>query len=215
MALGINTIAEFNTVITMLGCLCASVQAATGIYAAFYKEKTALLRTNEVLNRAHRAFGGFATTLYFLGLFQGLTGFIGGLLQIEGSPPFEPGKVTFNLHVWISFPIMVIIIWKTYISYFAKPKVFKQGKILGMLTFIAWFITWVTSCIAFYVNVEGNPWATPGLAHETPGVLLPATWWGLILQIFIPFVLAAMIAWPILWKGHKIEVEKEKKRQPQ
>ncbi len=29
------TTAEFNTIITMLGCLCATVQSATGAYAAY------------------------------------------------------------------------------------------------------------------------------------------------------------------------------------
>lgn len=88
---------------------------------------------------------------------------------------------------------------------------FKQGKIVGMVTFIAWLITWITSCIAFYVNVEGNPWAIPGLTHEPPGILLPATYWGLIIQILIPFIIAILVTRPILWKAQKIELEKQKK----
>ncbi|MBN2154844.1 MAG: hypothetical protein JW776_02215 [Candidatus Lokiarchaeota archaeon] len=52
MSLGISSVAEFNTVITMLGFLCASVQAATGTYAAYYKGKISLLRTNDALNRS-------------------------------------------------------------------------------------------------------------------------------------------------------------------
>ncbi|MFX1358574.1 MAG: hypothetical protein ACFFA8_14995, partial [Promethearchaeota archaeon] len=58
------SVAEFNTIITMLGCLCATVQLATGAYAAYKKKKIGILKTNDVLFRAHRAFGGFATTLY-------------------------------------------------------------------------------------------------------------------------------------------------------
>ncbi|GAF75461.1 unnamed protein product, partial [marine sediment metagenome] len=30
--------AEFNTIVTMLGCLCATVQAATGYYAGYRKK---------------------------------------------------------------------------------------------------------------------------------------------------------------------------------
>ncbi|MHA1111812.1 MAG: hypothetical protein ACTSRE_11965 [Promethearchaeota archaeon] len=213
MAFGITTVAEFNTVITLLGFVAASVQAATGLYAAYYKKKISVLKTNEVLNRAHRTFGTFATTFYFLGLFQGVTGFIGALLSSEGAPAIEPNRVSFNLHVWISFPIAIILIWKTYISYFAKKKVYKQGKWLGMLTYIAWLITWVTSCIAFYANAEGTPWGIPTVIHEAPGILLPVSIWGTIVQIFIPFILGALISWPILTKAHKIELEKELKRQ--
>ena len=33
------TVAEFNTIITMVGCLCATVQAATGYHAAYRKKK--------------------------------------------------------------------------------------------------------------------------------------------------------------------------------
>ena len=37
--------AEINTIITMLGCLCATVQAATGYYAGYKKKKVGLLKT--------------------------------------------------------------------------------------------------------------------------------------------------------------------------
>ena len=108
---------------------------------------------------------------------------------------------------------MIIILWKTYVSYFAKKKVFKQGKWLGIATYIAWAITWVTSAIAFYANVEGTPWSvSAGTLHEAPGVLLPATVWGVILQTLIPFIISILIAIPILVKAHKLELEKDKKR---
>jgi hypothetical protein len=215
MTFGITSIAEFNTVITMLGFIAASVQAATGMYAAIYKNKTAVLRTNDILNRNHRTFGAFATVLYFLGLFQGLTGFIAAIINPAGgeTPAFEPDRASFNIHVWISFPIMAIIIWKTYVSYFSKKKVFKQGKWLGIATYISWLITWVTSAIAFYANVEGLPWSTgAGTLHEAPGVLLPGTIWGIVLQILIPFIIGALISWPVLVKAHRLEQEKEKKQ---
>lgn len=63
----------------MLGYICATVQLATGWYAAYKKKKIGLLKTNNILFQAHRAFGGFATTFYFLGLFAGITGFTDAL----------------------------------------------------------------------------------------------------------------------------------------
>ena len=105
------TAAELNTLITMLGCLCATIQGATGAYAAYYKKRLSLLKTNDILFRAHRAFGAFATTLYFLGLFAGLTGFLGAILppKLEEEPPFEIEDLSFNIHVWASFLIIGII----------------------------------------------------------------------------------------------------------
>ncbi len=91
------TTAEFNTIITMLGCLCATVQTVTGMYAAYYKKKISLLKTNDKLFRTHRAFGSFATIFYFLGLFAGTIGFIGGIFF--GDPPFEVQSYSYNFHV--------------------------------------------------------------------------------------------------------------------
>jgi hypothetical protein len=59
---------EFNTIITFLGMFCATVQGVTGYYAAYYRKRAAWLKTNDVLARAHRAFGSFATVLYLLGV---------------------------------------------------------------------------------------------------------------------------------------------------
>lgn len=133
MAGTIYTVAEFNTIITILGCMCATVQAATGAFAVFKKKKVALLKTNDILFRSHRAFGGFATTLYLLGLFAGTIGFIGGIFF--GKPPFEITNFSYNFHVWPSFVIVVIIISKTYYSYFNKPMMYKTFKWLGPATF--------------------------------------------------------------------------------
>ena len=90
----------------MLGCLCATVQSATGAYTGYYKKKQAILRTNDKLFRSHRAFGGFATILYFLGLFAGTVGFLGGIFF--GEPPFEITDLSYNIHVWPNFAIVVL-----------------------------------------------------------------------------------------------------------
>jgi len=120
------TVAEFNTIITMLGCLCATVQVATGYYATIRKKKIAYIKINDICYRSHRAFGGFATVFYFLGLFAGTTGFIGAVFF--GIPPFELESPSFNFHVWPSFAIAVIIVWKTYLSYFRKTSLYKKAK---------------------------------------------------------------------------------------
>ncbi|MFW9942952.1 MAG: hypothetical protein ACFFFT_18090 [Candidatus Thorarchaeota archaeon] len=199
------SVAEFNTIITMLGCLCATIQAFTGAYAFYYKKKKALLKTNDILFRAHRAFGGFATTLYFLGLFAGLTGFLGSILppEVEEEPPFEIEDLSFNIHVWASFVIMGIIIWKTYISYFKKPSIYKKGKWLGIATFLAWAYTWISSAFSYYLRtLPSNP------QHPAPTYLLPfELFW---LQIFIPFILGALIGFFILQKADKLEKKKGK-----
>jgi len=197
MAAGITySVAEFNTIITMLGCLCATVQLTTGYFAAYTKKKIFLLKTNDILFRAHRAFGGFATVLYFLGLFAGMVGFIGGI--VFNIPPFELGSPSFNIHVWPSFAVLVIIVYKTYISYFKKPSIYKKGKWLGIATFIAWAFTWITSSISYYLRtLPSNP------QHEPPTYLLPfeLIW----LQILIPFLIGGLIGCLILRSAIKIE----------
>jgi len=190
------TTAEFNTIVTMLGCLCATVQAATGYYAGYKKKKVSLLKTNDVLFRSHRAFGGFATTLYFLGLFAGITGFSGAIFF--GKPPFEILDLSFNFHVWPSFAIAVIVIWKTYISYFRKPLIYKQCKWLGVATFIAWSYNWISSAFSYYLRtLPSNP------QHPPPTYLLPFEL--LWLQIILPFIIGAIIGYIILRKAEKRE----------
>ncbi len=198
------TTAEFNTIITMLGCLCATVQLATGWYAAFKKKKIGMLKTNDVLFRAHRAFGGFATTLYFLGLFAGLTGFIGAL--IFNIPPFEGGDLSFIIHVWPSFAVMIVIIWKTYISYFKKPSIYRKGKWLGIATFIAWAFTWISSAFSYYLRtLPSNP------QHPPPTYLLSfeLSW----LQISMPFLIGSIIGYLIIRSANILEKKKQLKRQ--
>jgi hypothetical protein len=193
------SVAEFNTIITMLGCLCATVQLSTGYYASYKKKKIFLLKTNDILFRAHRAFGGFATTLYFLGLFAGMTGFIGGI--IFNIPPFESGDPSFNFHVWPSFAVLAVIVYKTYLSYFKKPSIYKKGKWLGIATFIAWAYTWITSAISFYLRtLPSNP------QHEPPTYLLAVelSW----LQILLPFLIGSIIGYLIIRSAEKIEKKK-------
>lgn len=194
------TTAEFNTIITMLGCLCATVQLATGAYAAYKKKKISLLKTNDILFRSHRAFGGFATILYFLGLFAGLTGFIGGVLFDE--PPFEVRDLSYNIHVWASFLIVGIVVWKTYISYFKKPSVYKRGKWLGIATFLAWTYTWISSAFSYYIRtLPSNP------QHPSPVYLLPIEL--LWLQILLPFLIGALVGFLILRSAKKLENKKK------
>jgi len=196
------SVAEFNTIVTMLGCLCATVQLFTGIYSAFIKKKIAILKTNDKLFRAHRAFGGFATTLYFLGLFAGLTGFIGAL--IFNIPPFEGADLSFTVHVWPSFAVMIVIIWKTYISYFKKSSVYRKGKWLGIATFIAWAFTWITSAFSYYIRTTpSNP------QHPPPTYLLPIEL--LWLQILMPFLVGGLISYFILRAANKLERKKFEK----
>ncbi len=190
------TTAEFNTIVTMLGCLCATVQAATGYYAGYKQKKVSLLKTNDILFRSHRAFGGFATTLYFLGLFAGITGFTGAIFF--GEPPFEILDFSFNFHVWPSFAIAVIVIWKTYLSYFRKPLIYKHCKWLGVATFIAWSYNWISSAFSYYLRtLPSNP------QHPPPTYLLPFEL--LWLQISLPFIIGAVIGFLLLRAADKKE----------
>ena len=204
----ISSPAEYNTIITMLGCLCATVQASTGIYAAVIKKKTSLIKTNDYLFRTHRAFGGFATTLYLLGLFAGITGFISAITNPTGPVPYEPDMLSFAFHTWPSFPLAIIFILKTFISYFQKKKIYKIGKWLGIATFFAWAYTWITAAISYYVRTV--PPYPEELQHAPPEYLLPYNlMW---LQLLIPFVIGGLIAIPIIKKAENQIKKKKKKR---
>jgi hypothetical protein len=175
---------EFNTLITFLGMLCATVQVSTGYYAGYYERRPAVLRTNEVLFRAHRAFGSFSTVLYMLGLFAGLVGFIGALTVND--PPLELGSASFNIHTWGSFPVLFIVAWKTYLSYFNKKVLYAKLKWLGMAMFLAWTFTWLTAAVSYYVRtLPSNP------QHPPPVFLLPYEWLGV--QLVLPFVFGGII----------------------
>ncbi len=180
---------EFNTLITFLGMLCATVQVSTGYYAGYYKRRLAVLKTNEVLFRAHRAFGSFSTVLYILGLFAGLTGFIGALTV--NKPPLELNSVSFNIHTWGSFLVLFIVAWKAYLSYFNKKVLYAKLKWLGMATFLAWTFTWLTAAVSYYVRTLPSK-----LQHPPPVFLLPYEWLGV--QLALPFVLGGIIGALIL-----------------
>ena len=132
---------EFNTIITLLGMMCATVQATTGWWAFGLRGRPALLRTNDALNRAHRAFGSFATAFYALGLFSGINSFVGALRI--GEPPLELASASFNIHTWGSFPVLVVIAMKTWYSYFDKGVLYRRMRWLGPAAFAAWTFTWI------------------------------------------------------------------------
>jgi hypothetical protein len=176
--------AEFNTIITFLGMLCATVQGCTGLYAMVYKKKMGLIKLNDVLFRSHRAFGGFATTLYLLGLFSGINSFVGAVTR--NSPPLELESLSFNLHTWPSFPVVVVFAWKTYLSYFKKGPLYGKYRWLGPSLFVAWTYTWVTAAVSYYLRtLPSNP------QHPAPSFLLPYSYMGL--QIALPFILGGLI----------------------
>ncbi len=203
-------LAEYNTIVTLLGCLCATVQIFTGYWIGFHKKKLALLKLNDVIFRSHRAFGGFATTLYYLGLWAGMMGFIGGILF--GTPPFEIEDPSFNIHVWPSFAVVVIITLKTYLSYFKKSYLYRKqrAKWLGIATFIAWAYTWLTAAISYYLRTVIQGTWDPNKQHPPPALLLP--FWLFPFQLTIPFIIGAIIGILILKEAKKIEAEKEAKK---
>ena len=173
-------VAEFNTIITMLGMLCATVQGLLGYYAAYQKKKMGLMRSNDALFRSHRAFGSAATTLYLLGLFMGSTGFINSLRFND--PPFALFDPLFTIHSFGGFVVFGIIILKLYLSYFNKTVLYTKTKgKLGLATFLAWAFTWVTSCVIYY-----NRTLPPTLRHPPPTYLLPVEFLGVML--LVPFL---------------------------
>lgn len=181
--------AEFNTIITFLGMLCAVVQGVTGFYALSFKKKIGLLKVNQVLFGAHRAFGSFATILYLLGLFSGINSLVGAF--IRNSPPLELNSASFNVHTWPSFLVVIIFAWKSYASYFRKTSLYAKRKWLGPALFFAWAYTWISAAISYYLRtLPSNP------QHPAPSFLLPYEWMGL--QILLPFLLGGVIGLVII-----------------
>jgi hypothetical protein len=170
-------LAEYNTIITFLGCLCATVQMSTGFYAAYILAKPALLTTDRVLNRAHRTFGGFATILYLLGLFNGVNSLVSAVRI--GRPPLELNSISFNVHTWISIPLVAIFVWKTYLSYFDKAKLYRKRKWLGPAMFGVWAFTWITAAISYYVRtLPANPQHAPPSCALISWTILRGYWKG-------------------------------------
>ena len=193
---------EMNTIVTFLGMLCATVQGITGTYAAYYRKRAALLKIDDVLSRAHRAFGSFATTLYLLGLFAGINGLIGALTRNE--PPLELRSPSFNIHTWGSFPVLFVVMWKTYLSYFNKKPLYRNRKWLGIAMFVAWAYNWLTATVSYYVRtLPSNP------QHPAPVFLLPYRLLGL--QLALPFILGGLIGALILRRSIKLEKAKAAK----
>jgi hypothetical protein len=194
---------EFNTIITFLGMLCATVQLVTGYYAAYIKKRAGILKSNDVLSRAHRAFGGFATTFYLMGLFAGVNGLIGAITRNE--PPLELRSASFNIHTWGSFPVLFVVAWKTYLSYFKKRSLYTKRKWLGIAMFAAWTYNWLTAAVSYYVRtLPSNP------QHPPPVFLLPYRL--LWLQLSLPFLLGGVIGALILRPAIKLEQAKAAKR---
>ena len=194
---------EFNTIITFLGMMCATVQGLTGYYAAYYKKRSGLLKTNSALSATHCAFGSFATVLYVLGLFAGINGFIGALTR--NNPPLELGSISFNIHTWGSFPVFGIVVWKTYLSYFKKKKLYGKKKWLGIAMFLAWSYTWLSAAVSYYVRtLPSNP------QHPAPVFLLP---YGLLgVQLALPFALGGLIGGIVLRRAIALEEQASAKR---
>lgn len=194
---------EFNTIITFLGMLCAAVQFTTGFYAAYYRKRAGLLKGNDILFRAHRAFGSFATTLYLLGLFAGVNGLIGAIAR--NKPPLELASPSFNVHTWGSFPVLAIVVWKTYLSYFRKQPLYTGRKWLGIATFAAWSYNWLSAAVSYYTRTQpGN------LQHPPPVFLLP---FGLLwLQLLLPFLLGGLVGALILRAAIRDERAKAARR---
>ena len=194
---------EFNTLITFLGALCATVQVSTGAYAAYYRRRTSLLKTNQTLFGAHHAFGSFATILYLLGLFAGVNGLIGALTRND--PPLELASVSFNVHTWGSFPVFAVVTWKTYHSYFRKKPLYGKRKWLGIAMFAAWTYTWLTASISYYLRtLPSNP------QHPPPVFLLPYRLMGL--QLVLPFLLGGLIGAAVLGRAVRREAAAAAKR---
>ena len=194
---------EMNTIVTFLGMLCATVQVVTGFYAAYVRKRTGLLKGNDVLFRAHRAFGGFATTLYLLGLFAGVNGLIGALTRNE--PPLELRSASFNVHTWGSFPVLIVFIWKTYRSYFSPRPLYTKRKWLGIAMFAAWTYNWLSAAVSYYLRtLPGN------LQHPAPVFLLPYRL--LWLQLLLPFLLGGIVGTLVLRAALREERAKAAKR---
>jgi hypothetical protein len=194
---------EFNTIITFLGMLCATVQGLIGYYAAYTKKKVAQIKVNDVFFRAHRAFGSFATTLYLLGLFAGINGLLGGLMRND--PPVELSSASYNFHTWGAFLVLVIFLWKTWLSYFNKKPLYGKRKWLGIALFVAWSYNWVTAAISYYVRT-----VPPNKQHPDPVFLLPYRLLGV--QLVLPFLLGGIISYFVIRAAVRADEKKTARR---
>ena len=147
-------LAEFNTIITFLGCLCATKQFV--IFSALFW----------------------------------------WIFSLALRVPLELNSLSFNVHTWISIPLIAVFAWKTWLSYFDKPKLYRKKRWLGPAMFSTWAFTWITAATSYYVRtLPSNP------QHAPPSFLLPYRL--MVVQIAMPFVLGALITWPILVRFRK------------
>jgi hypothetical protein len=110
----------------------------------------------------------------------------------------ELSSPSFNIHTWGSFPVLVVILWKTYLSYFGKRKLYRSFKWLGIAAFLAWTYTWLTAAVSYYLRtLPSNP------QHPPPVFLLPYEYLGL--QLALPFILGGIIGALILRQAIKLE----------
>jgi hypothetical protein len=106
----------------------------------------------------------------------------------------ELNSLSFNIHTWPSFLVVIVFAWKTYLSFFRKKSLYAKGGWLGPALFIAWAHTWVSAAVSYYVRtLPSNP------QHPAPSFLLPYQWMGL--QIALPFLLGGVIGFVIVRKA--------------
>ena len=75
-----------------------------------------------------------------------MNGLVGALTRNE--PPLELRSASFNIHTWGSFPVVIVVAAKTYLSYFNKKPLYRKWTWLGIAMFVAWAYTWITAAIS-------------------------------------------------------------------
>ena len=164
---------------------CAMIQGMTGIYAAYYKHRIGLIRSNDLMFRAHRGFGGMATAFYFLGLLNGLTAIIGSVTRND--PPFLLLDPLFSIHSFGSFIVLGIMLTKIFVSYFKKSVLYRRSKgKLGLAALLGWTFTWVTSVAIYYSRTYA-----PVPRHPPSVYLPPLAFFGFTL--LLPFLVGGLV----------------------
>jgi len=134
-----------------------------------------------------------------------VNGLIGALTRNE--PPLELRSASFNVHTWGSFPVLLIFVWKTTLSYFRKKSLYTSRKWLGIALFVAWAYNWLSAATSYYMRtLPGNP------QHPAPVFLLPYNW--LWLQLTLPFLLGGLIGAWVLRAAIRLEQARAAKRKP-
>ena len=123
----------------------------------------------------------------------------------RNEPPLELRNASFNIHTWGSFPVLAIVVWKTYCSYFDKRKLFGKQKWLGVAMFLAWSYNWLTAATSYYVRTLPS-----NLQHPKPVFLLPYEL--LAVQLAMPFVLGGLIGWAVIRRAREVEAASSARR---